>query len=534
MTSALHQLPSVASIYLNAFRVHAQQPAIISEQGSLTYAELAKRSFQLARQFEAMGLVLGDGVCLLSGNRVEALLVTTACHLLGLRSTALHPLGSLADHLFTIDEVGAKAVIVDTQRFEARGREYAQQLAAQPVQGRAKPIGAPLILTMDPVDYGADVMARSAAQDDTPVIRDIPSDAVSKLGFTGGTTGKPKGVVHTQRVSVTTITQQNQAWDWPRPASALRFLAVTPISHAAGSIISSVFSQGGAVCLQDKFTPQGFAQTVKALGITATFLVPTQIYDLLDAGIDPADLASLQLVLYGAAPINVARIAQAVQIFGPIFGQLYGQAESPMAISYLSKAAHDVSQPQRLASAGTVIAGNTVALLDEDGQPVPTGEIGEICVRGPLVMAGSFMRPEETEKVFRGDWLHTGDLARFDEEGYLYLVDRAKDMVISGGFNVYPTEVENCLATHPAVSNSAVIGIPHARWGEAVVAVVVQRPGQQRDAQALEAELIALVHQDKGPVQAPKKVVFVDSIPVTNLGKMDKKAMRVSFAGLFD
>jgi fatty-acyl-CoA synthase len=387
---------------------------------------------------------------------------------------------------------------------------------------------------MDDVDYGANVIAQSAQQSDAPVVREIPPCTVSKLGFTGGTTGKPKGVIHTQRVSVTTITQQNQAWDWPRPSSALRFLAVTPISHAAGSVISSVFSQGGAVCLQDKFTPQGFAQTVKAHGITATFLVPTQIYDLLDAGLPQADLASLQLVLYGAAPINVARIQQAVQTYGPIFGQLYGQAESPMAISYLPTHAHSLDQPQRLASAGTIIPGNTVALLDENGEPVPTGGIGEICVRGPLVMDGYFQRPEETEKVFRGGWLHTGDLARFDEDGYLYLVDRAKDMVISGGFNVYPTEVENCLATHPAVSNSAVIGIPHARWGEAVVAVVVQKPGQQQEPAALEAELIALVHKDKGPVQAPKKVVFVDSIPVTNLGKMDKKAMRQQFAGLFD
>ena len=521
--SPLYQLPSVASVYLNAFRVYADQPAVIGEAGAISYAELGQRSFQLARQFEAMGLTLGDGVCLLSGNRYEALLVTTACHLLGLRSTALHPLGSLADHLFTIEEVQAKAVIVDTERFEQRGRDYANAEFESGLKLQ--------VLTLDDADYGSNVIAQCASQASTPVVRDIPHDAVSKLGFTGGTTGKPKGVMHTQRTSITTITQQNQAWDWPRP---LRFLAVTPISHAAGSIISSVLSQGGAVCLQDKYTPQSFARTVATLGITASFLVPTQIYDLLDANIPKADLASLQVIFYGAAPINVARIAQAVQTYGPIFGQLYGQAESPMAISYLPAHAHELSKPHRLASAGTIITGNTVALLNEAGQPVPTGEIGEICVRGPLVMAGYFKRPDETEKVFRGDWLHTGDLARFDEDGYLYLVDRAKDMVISGGFNVYPTEVENCLATHPAVSNSAVIGIPHARWGEAVVAVVVQKPGQTHDAQALEAELIALVHKDKGPVQAPKKVVFVDSIPVTNLGKMDKKTMRVSFAKLFD
>ena len=182
--SPLHQLPSVASIYLNAFRVHADQPAVIGEAGSISYAELAKRSFQLARQFEAMGLKLGDGVCLLSGNRFEALLVVIACHLLGLRSTALHPLGSLADHLFTIEEVAAKAVIVDTQRFSERGRDYAQARFESGLQLQ--------VLTLDDCDFGTNVLAASAGQSAEPVVRDIPSDSVSKLGFTGGTTASPK------------------------------------------------------------------------------------------------------------------------------------------------------------------------------------------------------------------------------------------------------------------------------------------------------------------------------------------------------
>ena len=193
-----------------------------------------------------------------------------------------------------------------------------------------------------------------------------------------------------------------------------------------------------------------------------------------------------------------------------------------MTISYLRRDEHDLERPERLGSCGRSLPGNQVRLLDAQHAEVPAGEIGELCVRGPLVMSGYLDRPEETAKAFAGDWLHTGDMARRDADGFLYLVDRAKDMIISGGFNVYSSEVESCLAQHPGVALSAVIGVPHAKWGEAVMAVVVRKEGARVEAD----ELIAFVTERKGVVQAPKVVSFVDTLPLTALDKVDKKALR--------
>lgn len=198
-----------------------------------------------------------------------------------------------------------------------------------------------------------------------------------------------------------------------------------------------------------------------------------------------------------------------------------------MTISYLDKQAHDLERPERLTSCGRALPGHQVRLLDARQQEVPVGEVGELCVRGPLVMEGYLNRPDVTDEAFAGGWLHTGDMARMDADGYLYLVDRAKDMIITGGFNVYSSEVEACLALHPAVAQSAVIGMPDAKWGEAVVALVVLRPGASATAQ----ELTDFVHARKGALHTPKQLWLEPELPVTALGKTDKKALRARFWG---
>jgi fatty-acyl-CoA synthase len=283
------------------------------------------------------------------------------------------------------------------------------------------------------------------------------------------------------------------------------------------------------VIVERGFDASRFAALVARHRATMTFLVPTMIYRLLDEpGLDAAALAGLEVVIYGAAPISPARLAEAVRRFGPVFMQLYGQTEAPNAITALRRADHDPDRhPERLASCGVPIGPSRVALLDEDGREVPHGEVGEICVRGPLVTAGYWNRPEETAHAYRHGWLHTGDMARSDADGFLYIVDRSKDMIVTGGFNVFPREIEDVLTTHPAVAAAGVIGVPDPQWGEAVKAVVVLRPGASVDA----AELIALVREAKGPVQAPKSVEFVDALPVTGLGKPDKKALRARYWG---
>jgi fatty-acyl-CoA synthase len=313
-------------------------------------------------------------------------------------------------------------------------------------------------------------------------------------------------------------------WDWPRE---VRFLAMTPITHAAGAMICAVMLRSGTFVMSKGFDANRFFELVERHRITSTFLVPTMIYVLLDhAGIDTADLSSLELVIYGASPMSPSRLIAAMKRFGPVFMQLYAQSEAPNTVTVLRQRDHDPERfAHRLASCGVPIAGNQVRLLDENGREVPVGEVGEICVRGPLVMAGYWNKPEETDKALRHGWLHTGDLARQDADGFLYIVDRSKDMIITGGFNVFPREIEDVLTTHPAVAAAGVIGVPDDKWGEAVKAVVVLKAGLQASAE----ELIALVREHKGVVHAPKSVDFVDSLPVTGLGKPDKKQLRARY-----
>jgi fatty-acyl-CoA synthase len=222
-----------------------------------------------------------------------------------------------------------------------------------------------------------------------------------------------------------------------------------------------------------------------------------------------------------------ARIREAISRIGPVLAQSYGQTECPSNILHLTAEDHCRADVDTLASAGMPYPGVTVALLDANDQPVEPGEVGELCVRSPLVMDGYWKQPEQTAEALRNGWLHTGDMARRDSHGYYYLVDRRKDMVISGGFNVYPKEIEDVIAQHPSVAAVAVIGVPDERWGEAVKAVVVIRP----DVRVGPEELRELVRHAKGAVCTPKTVDFVEALPLTPLGKPDKKALRERYWG---
>jgi fatty-acyl-CoA synthase len=267
-------------------------------------------------------------------------------------------------------------------------------------------------------------------------------------------------------------------------------------------------------------------QAIQEYRINCMLVVPTMIYALLDhPRFTEFDLSSLETVFYGASAISPARLKEAIERIGPVFFQFYGQAEAPMVITLLRKAEHDVNDLRRLASCGRPVPWLRVELLDANLSPVPDGEPGEICVQGPLVMDGYRDNPELTAQALAGGWLHTGDVAVRDPGGYLRIVDRTKDMIVTGGFNVYPREIEDILGEHPAVSQVAVIGVPHPKWGEAIKALVVSRPGQT----AIADELIAMVAKRKGSFQAPKLVEFIESIPQTPLGKPDKKALRAKF-----
>ena len=502
-----HEHPTYAGLVLRALARYPDRVAFQAGTRTVSYAEAADFIARAQAQLQASGLARGQRMALLSANRWESWCIGVAAQALGAAVTSLHPLGALDAHLFQIADADASLLLVDAQAYGARGGEIAARCAGLAV------------LTIGAAGYGHDLLQRIAAHG-AATARDLSrASDIATLNYTGGTTGQPKGVVKTSAANALMSLTVMAEFELPRRP---RFLAVAPISHVTGTNVLPVLCKGGTVHLLERFEPEAMLATMARERINFALLVPTMVYVLLD---DPAlarhDLSSLELLLYGASPMVPARLAEALERIGPVFSQLYGQSEC-YPIAALPKADHDAARPHLLAACGFVTASCTVALLDADLQAVAPGEPGEICVRSGMVMSEYWRQPALTAEALAGGWLHTGDVARQDEAGRLYIVDRKKDMVVTGGFNVYPREVEDVLASHPAVAQVAVIGTPDPKWGEAVKAVVVLRPGHEASAD----ELMALVRDRKGALHAPKQLVFSAQLPLTPLGKVDKKALR--------
>jgi fatty-acyl-CoA synthase len=315
---------------------------------------------------------------------------------------------------------------------------------------------------------------------------------------------------------------------WRLPVDP-RTLIATPITHAGVLPVLPTLLRGGTVVLQAGFNPDKWLAAVEKHRVNYVFTIPTLLYALLDhigsdegGGLDRFDLSSLETVVYGASPMSPSRVDEAQQAFGKILLQAYGQTECTGMATTLLPSEHD---PLNRTSCGRAVAGSLVDVLDEDGLPMPAGSVGEICVQSRAVMSGYWKRPAETAEVLQHGWLRTGDMAFRSETGFFHIVDRKKDMVISGGFNLYPREIEDVLADDPTVSAAAVIGVPDPKWGEAIKAFVVARPGAVPDPEAL----IASVRARKGPHYAPKSIVVVDQLPMTKVGKVDKKVLRATY-----
>jgi fatty-acyl-CoA synthase len=401
--------------------------------------------------------------------------------------------------------------VVDVRAFHDRGGELANGDAAPGVT-----------LTLGPAVYGLNLLSAAESIGSYRAVDGADTNDIALLSYTGGTTGKSKGAMrrHSSAAAMTNATLA----DFELPQTP-RYLAVAPITHVAGTKVVPTLIRGGTVHLMSGFDPEAILATIARERINFSLLVPTMIYGLLDcAALDDADLSSLELLLYGASPMSPTRLLEGLERIGPVFSQLYGQTECyPIAV--LSKADHDRARPELFAACGQPGASCAVRLLDEDGNDVTDGSPGEICVRAPQAMEGYWNRPDLTSEAVRDGWLRTGDIARADERGYLYIVDRTKDMIVSGGFNIFPREVEDALTTHAAVSIAAVIGVPDAKWGEAVLALIVRRPGAEVSAE----ELVAKVKALKGSAYAPKSIEFVESLPLTAVGKVDKKALRKTY-----
>jgi acyl-CoA synthetase (AMP-forming)/AMP-acid ligase II len=343
---------------------------------------------------------------------------------------------------------------------------------------------------------------------------------------TGGTTGMPKGVMLTQRTLCLSIA--NGIINSPYPADeSIVNLAAAPMTHTAGFLSLPATARGGKIVIMTRPDPNVLLDIVEQQAVTELFLPPTVIYRLLDIpGLRDRKFPKLRYFNYGAAPMSIEKLRESLDIFGPVMHQGYGQTEAPGSIAFMSPGHHykngKIADDNRLSSCGLPSILNATAIMDDNNVQLPQGETGEICIRGDIVMKGYYKQPEKTAEAIIDGWLHTGDLGHVDSEGFLHITDRKKDMIISGGFNVYPSEVEQVLWSHPAVMDCAVIGVPHPDWGETVKAVVELKPG----ADASEEELIALCKEKIGSVKAPKSVDFVKSLPRSPVGKVLKKDIR--------
>lgn len=501
--------PTPTRTVLSALAAYPGRTAFQMGSQSLTYRATLDLIGRMQGAMARFGVRPGDVVAGLSSNRVEAWCAGVAAQGLGAIITPLHPLGSLHDHVAQIEDTEASFLVVDVDRY----RERAGQLA--------EAVSLKKILTLGKARLGSDLLEAASASAYSAIDLSQIGD-VAALNYTGGTSGRAKGVVRTHR-ELSAGTACILA-NFPLPRTP-RFLAVAPITHMAGLFVAPVLARGGTVDLMASFSPDGVVKRIQDNSVNFTILVPSMIYAMLD---DPSwsreNVRSLDLLVYGASPMSPTRLSEGLERFGPVFFQLYGQTEC-FVISALGFDDHDLNRPHLLASAGRPMIECDVKIRSDEAQDVAPGQRGEICVRSPYAMQGYWKQRNCSEEVLRDGWIHTGDVAWRDEEGRIYIVDRKKDLIVSGGFNIYPRDVEDALRAHPGVIDAAVVGVPDPKWGEAVKAFVVRRSNDGPSADILSA----WVKERKGTTHAPKSFDFVAELPLTALGKVDKARLRAPF-----
>jgi long-chain acyl-CoA synthetase len=495
---------NIAKLLERSARIHPRRPALaLGARAPTSYAELAARVGCLAAGL-ARRLKPNDRVGLFMKNCPRYVELMFACWHAGLVAVPinakLHPkelefiLGNSGARLcFASGDLCAAAASINLDDFDgvidADSVEYTRLLAAEPME----------------------------------IAPRAPDDA-GWLFYTSGTTGRPKGVTLSQRNMMAAILNYLADVDGIGPGDAIVHAA--PMSHGSGFYMLPHVARGGLNVVPESggFDPTEIFSLLRAHRGVTMFAAPTMVKRLVDHP-DDADTSGLKTIVYGGGPMYAADCKAALARFGFKLAQIYGQGESPMTITCLDKALHaDLAHPryeQRLASVGHAFTGIELRVADADDQPLPAGEIGEILVRGDTVMAGYWNNPAASAETLRNGWLHTGDVGNLDEDGFLTLKDRSKDVIISGGSNVYPREVEEVLLRHPAVSEVSVVGQSDPEWGEVVVAFVVPR-----DTAPDSAELDALCLDNIARFKRPKRYVLVDALPKNNTGKVLKTSLR--------
>ena len=488
--------------------IEADKVALVYRDVRLTYKTLRARVRRIGSALLAAGIGHGDRVAILSENRNEYVELFLGITGIGAIAVPLNYRLSPEEHA---------AILGDA--------EPAMMFAAAPFQDNVARVQAEVSSLTRVLGIGGDTPWTdyeefAAAAEAVPLTVPVAPDDIAGLLYTSGTTSLPKGVM---------LTHANYLADYANISGPLTIapdivnLQISPLYHAAAEHTYVQIYGGGMTVLLPKFDPGHILQLIVSERVNYMFVVPTMLYNILDhPDLATTDTSRIRMICYGAAPMTESRRREAVAAFGEVFSHAYGLTECTAFASILTREEHAATGG---GSIGRGLAGSEIAVTDDEGRPVPPGESGEIRVRGPQVMKGYWNRPEATEEALDNGWLRTGDIGSRDAEGYITVIDRKKDIIISGGANIYPKDVEEALARHPAVAEVAVYGVDHPNWGEAVEAAVVLKQGRTLEPE----DITAFARGHLAGYKVPRSVRFLDALPRNPSGKILKRELRARF-----
>jgi acyl-CoA synthetase (AMP-forming)/AMP-acid ligase II len=501
----------IIDLFDRSSEAFATRTCIIDSRGSLTYSEVRARSLLFARQLVSeLDVKSGSRIGVLSPNCSAALIAILSILRAGAIWVPVNARATVEELALFLETAACEILLVEESLYslgQGAVKHLRCRLVSLPELSSANRV--PLSITFDqtaPSGYSMD-------------------DVCTIFG-TGGTTGRVKAAMWTHRTwEVLICNFLAGVHHTENPV----YLIAAPLTHAAGTLCFALIAQGSTTALLPRAEPELIMRSIEELGITTLFLPPTVIYMMLaHPRVRAFRYDTLQNLIYAAAPMSEAKLRLAVEVFGPVMVQTYGQAEAPMVCTILTKQDHlDAMRSEnqhRLLSCGRPGLFSEVAVIDDEGKFLPPGKTGEIVIKGELVMAGYYNDPEETARCKIAGWHRTGDIGYRDSDGFFYITDRKRDMIITGGFNVYPSEIEQVLWSHPTVKDCAVVGAPDDKWGEAVVGVVELKAGET----VTERSLIDFCKAKVGGVKAPKRVLFWPELPRSSAGKVLKREIRAN------
>jgi long-chain acyl-CoA synthetase len=493
--------------------------AVVFKDMRLTFSQMDSRINRLSNGLLALGLTKGCKVAVLMNNSIESAASLFAVPRAGLTYVSLNARHSPREHVEVLNDSEADALIAD----EAFLDLLEPVLSSVPGLKQVIVVGAsrPGWLTYD--ELTADQSA------DPPEVEIDEDEDIERLQYTSGTTGRPKGVIWTFRTGYNVMANVLMNLDQPIGPSDVN-LNSGPLTHAAGLMMMTYYSRGATNIILPRFDEHQILETIEKERVTSLLLVPTMLYRLLQVpDLKSFNLKSVRRIWYGTAPMAVEKLTEAIRVFGNVFRQNYGMSEIAQPITFLGPEDHVIDgsevQARRLSSAGRPAMGVEISVAGEDGTPVKPGEIGEILIRSNKLMKGYWKSPQETAEAFKDGWFHSRDMATVDEDGYIYIMDRKSDMIISGGFNIYPREVEEVIMAHPGVAEAAVISVPDDIWGEAVKAMVVLKNGVH----LTETDIIEHCKKNLASYKKPTSVDFIREIPKNPYGKVNRRTLKEPF-----